>query len=79
MFLSLGVDGHRGVCLDLAVKNTLRKDLSLRFVKVPWLIITSSWIVAPGDVSPGHMMLAPESTNFIAPLSALSLGIMSGY
>lgn len=36
-------------------------------------------MVAPGDVRPGHMMLAPDSTNLMAPLSALSLGIMSGY
>jgi hypothetical protein len=40
---------------------------------------TSVWMVAPGDVRPGHMMLAPDSTNLIAPLSARSLGIMSGY
>ncbi len=40
---------------------------------------TSSWIVAPGDVSPGHMMFAPDSTNLMAPLSARSFGIMSGY
>ena len=30
-------------------------------------------IVAPGDVSPGHMMLAPCSTNLIAPVSTRSL------
>jgi hypothetical protein len=33
--------------------------------------------VAPALVSPGHMMLAPESTNLMAPLSVRSLGIMS--
>lgn len=40
---------------------------------------TSSCMVAPGLVSPGHMMLAPDSTNLMAPLSVLSFGIMSGY
>lgn len=38
---------------------------------------TSSCIVAPGWVRPGHMMFAPDSTNLIAPLSVRSLGIMS--
>lgn len=41
--------------------------------------LTSSCIVAPGLVRPGAMMLAPLSTNLIAPVSARSLGIMSGY
>jgi hypothetical protein len=40
---------------------------------------TSVCIVAPGDVMPGHMMLAPARTNLIAPLSTLSFGIISGY
>ena len=40
---------------------------------------TSECIVAPGDVNPGAMILAPDKTNLIAPLSALSLGMMSGY
>lgn len=35
--------------------------------------------MAPGDVSPGHMMLAPLSTNLIAPLSTCSIGRMNGY
>ena len=39
---------------------------------------TSSWMVAPGDVSPGHMMSAPLSTNLIAPRSTLSLFIIMG-
>lgn len=34
---------------------------------------TSVWMVAPGDVSPGHMMLAPCSTNLMAPVSTRSL------
>ena len=29
---------------------------------------------APGDVSPGHIMLAPLRTNLIAPLSTCSWG-----
>ena len=40
---------------------------------------TSSCMVAPGDVNPGAMMFAPDSTNLIAPLSALNFFIMSGY
>ena len=35
-------------------------------------------ILAPGDVSPGHMMLAPLSTNRIAPLSTCMWGKMNG-
>lgn len=41
--------------------------------------LTSSCIVAPGEVKPGHIMLAPDMTNFRAPLSTLSFFIISGY
>ena len=40
---------------------------------------TSLCMVAPFEVSPGHMMLAPDSTNLMAPVSTRSFGIMSGY
>lgn len=33
---------------------------------------------APGDVNPGHMILAPLSTNFMAPLSTCSNGKKNG-
>ena len=36
-------------------------------------------MVAPFDVKPGHMILAPDSTNLIAPVSTRNFGIMSGY
>lgn len=39
---------------------------------------TWSCIVAPGEVSPGHMTSAPASTNLMAPVSTLSFFIMSG-
>ena len=35
-------------------------------------------ILAPGDVSPGHIILAPLRTNFIAPLSTCMWGNMKG-
>lgn len=35
-------------------------------------------ILAPGDVSPGHIMLAPLSTKRIAPLSTCSHGNRNG-
>ena len=35
-------------------------------------------ILAPGDVSPGHIMLAPLKINLIAPLSTCTLGKRSG-
>ena len=35
--------------------------------------------LAPGEVSPGHMMLAPERTNRMAPLSTCWWGRISGY
>lgn len=35
-------------------------------------------IIAPGDVSPGHMMLAPLSTKRIAPLSTCCHGRKNG-
>lgn len=34
--------------------------------------------IAPGDVKPGHIMLAPLRTNFIAPLSTCSRGRKNG-
>lgn len=39
---------------------------------------TGCGIKAPGDVNPGHMMLAPLSTNRIAPLSTWSIGRKKG-
>lgn len=36
-------------------------------------------IHAPGDVNPGHMILAPLNTNRIAPLSTWSIGKKNGY
>lgn len=33
-------------------------------------------ILAPGEVNPGHMILAPLSTNRIAPLSTCCQGKM---
>lgn len=36
-------------------------------------------MVAPGDVRPGHMTLAPDSTNLMAPVSTLKRTIMRGY
>jgi hypothetical protein len=38
----------------------------------------TSSILPPGDVSPGHMTLAPDITNLIAPRSTCILGRMSG-
>lgn len=35
-------------------------------------------IFAPGDVRPGHMMLAPLRINLIAPLSTCMCGIING-
>lgn len=35
-------------------------------------------ILAPGEVSPGHMMLAPLNTNLMAPLSTCMRGNMKG-
>ena len=35
-------------------------------------------ILAPGEVSPGHMMFAPLKMNLIAPLSTCSLGSIIG-
>ena len=35
-------------------------------------------ILAPGEVRPGHMILAPDKTNFIAPLSTCSHGRRKG-
>ena len=35
-------------------------------------------ILAPGEVRPGHIMLAPLRMNFIAPLSTCTLGRMVG-
>ena len=32
----------------------------------------------PGDVKPGHIIFAPESTNLIAPLSTLNIFIIDG-
>ena len=37
-----------------------------------------SSILAPGEVRPGHMMLAPLSTNLMAPLSTCTMGRMCG-
>ena len=39
---------------------------------------TSSTRSPPFDVSPGHMMLAPASTNLMAPLSTCTFFIMPG-
>ncbi|CAO3697586.1 unnamed protein product [Rhizopus microsporus] len=38
----------------------------------------SSSIRAPLDVNPGHMILAPDKTNLIAPRSTCSFGRISG-
>lgn len=38
----------------------------------------TSSILPPGDVRPGHMTLAPDITNLIAPRSTCILGRMSG-
>lgn len=35
-------------------------------------------IRAPLDVKPGHIMLAPDNTNLIAPRSTCNLGSISG-
>lgn len=35
-------------------------------------------ILAPGDVKPGHIILAPLITNLIAPRSTCSLGRKNG-
>lgn len=35
-------------------------------------------ILAPGEVRPGHIMLAPLKMNFIAPLSTCILGSING-
>ena len=35
-------------------------------------------ILAPDDVNPGHMMLAPLSINLIAPLSTCTCGNING-
>ena len=35
-------------------------------------------ILAPGEVNPGHMMLAPLKTNLMAPLSTCWYGSMKG-
>ena len=35
-------------------------------------------ILAPGEVRPGHIMLAPLRMNLIAPLSTWTLGSMVG-
>lgn len=35
-------------------------------------------ILAPGEVSPGHMMFAPLNTNLMAPLSTCNWGNMCG-
>lgn len=62
--------------------HTRQRAVRCRRVGIPSLPrrrLTSSCIVAPGLVSPGHIMLAPDSTNLMAPRSARSLGIMSGY
>lgn len=39
---------------------------------------TSSWMVAPLLVRPGHMMFAPWKTNLMAPLSTRRRGIIIG-
>ena len=51
--------------------SPLQKDTTI-------LSASSLVILAPGDVSPGHMMLAPLSTNRIAPLSTCMWGKMNG-
>ena len=40
---------------------------------------SGTWVIlAPGDVRPGHMMLAPLRMKRIAPLSTCILGAMNG-
>lgn len=39
---------------------------------------SAGYSLAPGDVSPGHMMLAPLKTNLIAPLSTCWCGRIKG-
>lgn len=38
----------------------------------------TSVIIAPGEVKPGHMILAPLRTNLIAPLSTCCIGRKNG-
>ena len=43
------------------------------------IVLSSTFVIlAPGDVRPGHMMLAPLRTNFIAPLSTCMWGNIKG-
>ncbi len=62
------------VCNSLPIVLHVDKSMSQKTFKH-----TSSCIVAPGDVKPGHMMFAPDMTNFSAPLSTLNFFIISGY
>lgn len=39
---------------------------------------SAGYSLAPGEVSPGHMMLAPLKTNLMAPLSTCWWGRMKG-
>lgn len=39
---------------------------------------SDGYSLAPGEVSPGHMMLAPLKTNLMAPLSTCWWGRMKG-
>jgi hypothetical protein len=54
--------------IALSTANWLQQEplLELR-IRLSLNHCTSSCIVAPGDVNPGHMMLAPDNTNLIAP------------
>lgn len=39
---------------------------------------SAGYSLAPGDVSPGHIMFAPLRTNLMAPLSTCWCGRMKG-
>jgi len=48
-------------------------------VKDTTIVSASAFVIlAPGDVSPGHITLAPLSTNLIAPLSTCMCGNIKG-
>lgn len=42
-----------------------------------WRFHPIKWYL-PGDVKPGHIMFAPDSTNFMAPLSTCIIGMIVG-
>lgn len=58
--------------------HKLRKYVKIRRKDTTTVPLGTLVILAPGDVNPGHIILAPLRINLIAPLSACCQGHMKG-